>query len=102
MDRRPVPRGGDADLGGLIRRIPLQCVVAECSASPSARAIATCGAAYRLALPVDRRHPLRILHAINVRLLGADLVTVHVQLLPERRRGEGISTARYAGSPIQV
>jgi deazaflavin-dependent oxidoreductase (nitroreductase family) len=30
-------------------------------------------------------HPLRALNAVNVRVLGADLVTVHVQLNPELR-----------------
>lgn len=31
---------------------------------------------------IIRWHPLRALNAINVRVLGADLLTVHVQLLP--------------------
>jgi hypothetical protein len=39
--------------------------------------------------PAKRRiiawHPLRALNAVNVRVLGADLVTVHVQLNPELR-----------------
>jgi hypothetical protein len=29
-------------------------------------------------------HPLRALNAVNVRVLGADLLTVHVQLSPGR------------------
>jgi hypothetical protein len=32
---------------------------------------------------VIRWHPLRILNAMNVRVLGADLLTVRVRLLPD-------------------
>ena len=32
-------------------------------------------------------HPLRALNAINVRVLGADLLTVHVQLLSPAQAG---------------
>jgi deazaflavin-dependent oxidoreductase (nitroreductase family) len=32
---------------------------------------------------IIRWHPLRILNAMNVRVLGADLLTVHVQLVPD-------------------
>ena len=35
---------------------------------------------------VIRWHPLRALNAMNVRVLGADLVTVHVRLLPTEAR----------------
>jgi deazaflavin-dependent oxidoreductase (nitroreductase family) len=36
---------------------------------------------------IIRWHPLRTLNAINVRVLGADLLTVHVQLLPNEQPG---------------
>jgi deazaflavin-dependent oxidoreductase (nitroreductase family) len=34
---------------------------------------------------IIRWHPLRMLNAMVVRILGGDLLTVHVQLLPDRR-----------------
>jgi deazaflavin-dependent oxidoreductase (nitroreductase family) len=34
-------------------------------------------------------HPLRALNAVNVRVLGADLLTVHVQLSPNRDLAAG-------------
>jgi deazaflavin-dependent oxidoreductase (nitroreductase family) len=34
-------------------------------------------------------HPLRALNAVNVRVLGADLLTVHVQLSPSRELAAG-------------
>jgi deazaflavin-dependent oxidoreductase (nitroreductase family) len=36
---------------------------------------------------IIRWHPLRTLNAINVRVLGADLLTVHIQLLPDKQPG---------------
>lgn len=33
---------------------------------------------------IIRWHPLRALNAMNVRVMGADLLTVHIQLLPDR------------------
>ena len=44
---------------------------------------------------IIRWHPLRAFNAINVRVLGADLLTVHVQLmLDESRRPTGTSTGQ--------
>jgi len=38
---------------------------------------------------IIRWHPLRALNAMNVRVLGADLLTVHVQLLSGQHPGRG-------------
>lgn len=38
---------------------------------------------------IIRWHPLRMFNAINVRVLGADLLTVHVQLLPDEQPAHG-------------
>ena len=44
---------------------------------------------------IIRWHPLRAFNAINVRVLGADLLTVHVRLILDRSsRPTGASTAQ--------
>jgi hypothetical protein len=50
---------------------------------------------------IIRWHPLRALNAINVRVLGADLLTVHVQLqLDGQPADQARSEARTAAVPV--
>ena len=50
---------------------------------------------------IIRWHPLRALNAINVRVLGADLLTVHVQLQPDRQpANQAHPEARAAAAPV--
>jgi len=44
-------------------------------------------------------HPLRALNAINVRMLGADLLTVHVQLSTAQAGDSGRPVAAQSGTP---
>lgn len=49
---------------------------------------------------IIRWHPLRALNAMNVRVLGADLLTIHVEMGTPLREHVGASSARTAsGSP---
>lgn len=50
---------------------------------------------------IIRWHPLRAFNALNVRVLGADLLTVHVQLLPEGTDANELpsSLGRSSGAP---
>jgi deazaflavin-dependent oxidoreductase (nitroreductase family) len=48
---------------------------------------------------IIRWHPLRALNAINVRVLGADLRTVHVRLMHDRSNGP---TATSTGQPRET
>ena len=48
-------------------------------------------------------HPLRALNAINVRVFGADLLTVHVQLqLAQPGRGRGRQSARVRAAAVPM
>jgi hypothetical protein len=45
---------------------------------------------------IIRWHPLRAFNAINVRVLGADLLTVHVRLMPDGSSGHTATSTRHA------
>ena len=47
-----------------------------------------------------RWHPLRALNAVTVRVLGADLLTVHVQLLPAAGTRQRAADLVLVGSPL--
>jgi hypothetical protein len=46
------------------------------------------------------RHPLRALNAINVRVLGVDLLTVHVQLNNAKAEDSGHPVPTMAAQPV--
>jgi hypothetical protein len=54
---------------------------------------------------IIRRHPLRTFNAINVRVLGADLLTVHVQLIldgpNQPRQGSQEQASRAAANHVR-